>query len=158
MTKLILTLERKEFKAAYISYGNRIADRFKSTLVFYIIFIVGLAFLGSSLTDTFLILFFIVLLNTVEYRSWARGYITSIEKQDEKVLITYFVKDKEFNIEDDEKSFVFEKRNVWYKIYARVLFFQVKHKTNVIVKLFMVKDINEAVIDRMIEEFGGTHS
>ncbi|UAY56166.1 hypothetical protein [Arachidicoccus terrestris] len=157
MSKLVLTLYSNEFKAAYISYANRIADRFKSALVFYIILIIGSAFLRISMIGVFIILFFIVILNIVEYRSWARGYITSIEKQDGKVLITYFVKDKEFNIEGDEKSFVFEKGSVWYKIYGRVLFFQVKYQANVIVKMFMVKDINEAVIDRMIEEFGGTH-
>lgn len=44
------------------------------------------------------------------------------------MLITYFVKDKEFNIEDNEMSFVFEKKNVWYKIYGRVFFFKLNIK------------------------------
>lgn len=153
MSKLVVSLENKEFIANYISYKSRILEDIIYYLIFYTMFVVLSTFLRKPLAGTLFILFFVVLFYTLESRSWAKGYITHIRKHDGKILVTYFIKDREFTIEDKATSFSFKKKHIWYKK-GRSPFFQVKHNGNVIVRLYPVKDIREAIFDKMIEEFG----
>lgn len=153
MNKLIEVLENKEYRAFPISYWGRVIDSFKSMLLFYVIAILVITFL-SSFTNALFFLWVLLLMNIVEYRKWTKGYISYIKRDNEKLKINYLLKDKMFHIEDVATSFSFEKKRVWYKIHGAVFFLRVRHNNEVIVKQFMIKDINEAAIDRMVEEFG----
>ncbi|HTN38484.1 MAG TPA: hypothetical protein VL053_15495 [Arachidicoccus sp.] len=153
MNKLIVNFESGEYRTVYISYRCRIIDCFKSSLIFYIIFLLGFT-IASNFIFALCVITFLLILHTVEYRKWSKGHISLIKKFNRKLKFIYFIKDKEFAIEDDVAAFLFEKKGVWYKINGGSPFLQIKYHGNVVVKQFTIRDIDEAVIDKIVEEFG----
>lgn len=153
MNKLIVNFENGEYKTVFASYYDRVVDCYKSTLIMYIIFFVGFTIV-SDFVFSLCVIIFLLLVNTIEYRKWAQGYISRINENGGKLEISYFIKDKEYVVEDDPIAFQFKKKRVWYKINSGSPFLQIKHHGNVVVKQFTIGDIDEAVIDKIVEEFG----
>lgn len=153
MKELIVNFVNEEYKTVFVSYHDRIVDCYKNTWIMYIIFFVGFT-IASDFVFALCLIIFLLLVNTIEYRRWAQGYISRVNKNGVKLEIGYFIKDKEYFVEDDAITFQFEKRRVWYKINGGSPFLQINHQGNVMVKQFTIGDIDEAVIDKIVDEFG----
>lgn len=153
MNKLIVYFGNGEYRAGYISYHDRILECFKSSSVFYLIFLGGF-FVVLSFAFACSIITFILFFHLLEFRSRSKGYISYINRSNGRLKLIYFNKDKQYVAEDDAAAFCIEKKKVWYKINGGAPFLQIKYHHNVIVKQFIVKDVDETIIERMIEEFG----
>lgn len=154
MDNLIEILNESEYKAAPISYYQRIVSSFKSSSIFYAFLIVIISFISSFINALYVFLFFF-LLNLIEYGNWSKCYITFIKKTSDKLQISYYLKEDAKHIEDVNSSFAFEVKSVWYKIRGKTSFLEIKHNGTVIVKQFLIKNIDEKVLLKLTEQFNG---
>jgi len=152
MKNLVVNFEKEEYKTVFVSYHDRIVDCYKSTWIIYSILFVGFI-IASNFVSALCVIIFLLLFNTIEYREWSKCHISRIIRNGIKLQISYFIKDKEYVIEDEAIAFQFKKKNLWYKMNGGAPYLEINHNGRTIVKQFVIGDINPAVFDKIIKEF-----
>ncbi len=153
MGKLIIIQDTNEYKAKPLKYWERTTIWVKEACILYAVFLIGVSLISSFINAIYVLLFFLML-NLIEFRSWAKDYIIHIVRSDDSVEVEYHTKDHIRIVNGKLQDFMFEKRKVWYKIQREEVFLRIAFKDDTLIRQFMIKDIDEDVFDSIIRHFG----
>ncbi|MCW3117947.1 MAG: hypothetical protein JWM28_2029 [Chitinophagaceae bacterium] len=73
--------------------------------------------------------------------------------QHDKIIVDYLYKDVLKHIEGKPTDFTVSTQNIWYKIREEVKYLSIEHKSGVVVKQFMLKDIDEKTFSSILQFF-----
>jgi len=152
MEKLIEKFDGIEYRARHFSYFSRIISFFKSSLVFYILIVVVGGMLATYLS-AILGLSFFLLFNIFEYSNWARYYLTHIERIEGKLTVEYYDRNSACIVVDDISSFSIKAKRLWYKVRSDAPYLEITHNGSLILRQFLMKDVDENIIKRIESNF-----